>query len=421
MGASDSEEVDENETVQTIKEKPRNLVAYWLLGLCNNYAYIIMLSAAHDILSNDFQGNSTEPVPIVPAGNNTRDCNPISTGAILLADVLPSLCMKLTTPFLLTHTRTRVVLVIILSSASFMLVSFSASQWQAFLGVVFAALSGGLGEVTFLQYSAGYHRNVISTWSSGTGGSGLFGSLSYAALTAAGFSPRKTVLLMLIVPVMMAITFFFILSHDRYNTKRTRSIQSDTDPLLEENRDEVTTRSRLPPALSMRTKCQLFPRMARFIVPLALVYLFEYFINQGLFELIYFQGIWLDHHNQYRWFQVVYQLGVFLSRSSVNLFRVNSIWLLAGFQFINLILLTTEAIYLYLPSVWIVFGLIFWEGLLAGAAYVNTFYRIAHETAPHEKAFAMGITSLAGSLGVSTAGALAVPFHSYLCSLPLMD
>lgn len=57
---------------------------------------------------------------------------------------------------------------------------------------------------------------------------------------------------------------------------------SDTDPLLEENRDEVTTRSRLPPALSMRTKCQLFPRMARFIVPLALVYLFEYFINQGL-------------------------------------------------------------------------------------------------------------------------------------------
>ena len=78
------------------------------------------------------------------------------------------------------------------------------------------------------------------------------------------------------------------------------------------------------------------------------------------FELIYFQGIWLDHHNQYRWFQVDYQLGVFLSRSSVNLFRINSIWLLAAFQFINLIVLTTEAIYLYIPSVWIVFGFIFW-------------------------------------------------------------
>lgn len=48
---------DDNETVRPSKEKPRNLIAYWLLGLCNNYAYIIMLSAAHDILSNDFQGN----------------------------------------------------------------------------------------------------------------------------------------------------------------------------------------------------------------------------------------------------------------------------------------------------------------------------------------------------------------------------
>lgn len=423
MGVSDAEEVDDNEAVRTTKEKPRNLIAYWLLGLCNNYAYIIMLSAAHDILSNDFQGNSTDPIPIVPTGNSTRDCNPISTGAILLADVLPSLCMKLTTPFLLTHIRTRVVMVIILSSASFMLVSFSAVQWQAFLGVVFAALSGGLGEVTFLQYSAGYHRNVISTWSSGTGGSGLFGSLSYAALTAAGVSPRKTVLLMLIVPVLMAVTFFFILSHDdHHHGKRSRTIQSDSDPLLaEESQEEVNRKPRSSPALSMRNKCQIFPKMARFIVPLALVYLAEYFINQGLFELIYFQGIWLDHHNQYRWFQVDYQLGVFLSRSSVNLFRINSIWLLAAFQFINLIVLTTEAIYLYIPSVWIVFGFIFWEGLLAGAAYVNTFYRIAHETAPHEKAFAMGITSLAGSLGVSTAGALAVPFHRYLCSLPLMD
>ena len=42
------------------------------------------------------------------------------------------------------------------------------------------------------------------------------------------------------------------------------------------------------------------------------------------------------------------------------------------------------------------------------------------QTIPQEKAFAMGITSLAGSVGVSTAGALAVPFHKYLCSLPII-
>ena len=35
----------------------RNLVAYWILGLCNNFGYVVMLSAAHDILSENFSQN----------------------------------------------------------------------------------------------------------------------------------------------------------------------------------------------------------------------------------------------------------------------------------------------------------------------------------------------------------------------------
>ena len=34
--------------------------------------------------------------------------------------------------------------------------------------------------------------------------------------------------------------------------------------------------------ISMMSKCRMLPRMARFIVPLGSVYLFEYFINQGV-------------------------------------------------------------------------------------------------------------------------------------------
>ncbi len=29
----------------------QSAVAYWILGLCNNYGYVVMLSAAHDILA----------------------------------------------------------------------------------------------------------------------------------------------------------------------------------------------------------------------------------------------------------------------------------------------------------------------------------------------------------------------------------
>lgn len=86
------------------------------------------------------------------------------------------------------------------------------------------------------------------------------------------------------------------------------------------------------------------------MVPLGLVYLFEYFINQGTvslrvfvkddffyymvfqFELIKFDDIFIDTDEQYRWLQVDYQIGVFLSRSSVNLFHIKHIWLMAVLQ-----------------------------------------------------------------------------------------
>jgi hypothetical protein len=48
-------------------------------------------------------------------------------------------------------------------------------------------------------------------------------------------------------------------------------------------------------------------------------------------------------------------------------------------QFLNVIFFTFEAVYLFIPSIWIVFAAVLWEGLLGGAAYVNTFYRISAE------------------------------------------
>ncbi|CAF1562391.1 unnamed protein product, partial [Rotaria sp. Silwood1] len=53
-------------------------IGFWLLGLCNNFGYVVMLSAAHDILKQEKNDNSTQPV----SHNTTNqfDCNPISTG-----------------------------------------------------------------------------------------------------------------------------------------------------------------------------------------------------------------------------------------------------------------------------------------------------------------------------------------------------
>lgn len=35
----------------------RNLVAFWILGLCNNYGYVVMLTAANDIIIEQEEGH----------------------------------------------------------------------------------------------------------------------------------------------------------------------------------------------------------------------------------------------------------------------------------------------------------------------------------------------------------------------------
>ena len=71
------------------------VVSYWFLGLCNNFAYVIMLSAAHDILDGiKPTNNDTSTLRSGSTASNITnryDCNTISTGAVLLADVLPGI------------------------------------------------------------------------------------------------------------------------------------------------------------------------------------------------------------------------------------------------------------------------------------------------------------------------------------------
>lgn len=133
---------------------------------------------------------------------------------------------------------------------------------------------------------------------------------------------------------------------------------------------------------------------------------------------MYFENIWIDKAAQYRWLQVDYQIGVFLSRSSVNLFKINQIWLMSVLQFINIGIMLFEVIRFVSPTIWIVFVVVLWEGLLGGGAYVNTFYRMSHEVPERERNFALGVVSVADSIGIALAGVFAIPAHNALCSLP---
>ncbi|OPL32979.1 isoform a, partial [Mytilus galloprovincialis] len=93
-------------------------------------------------------------------------------------------------------------------------------------------------------------------------------------------------------------------------------------------------------------------------------------------------------------------LGVFISRSSVNFFEVKRLWVLPIIQFINLGILLTQVFYRYIPNIAIIFVIIFFEGLLGGAAFVNTFYQISKEIRAEYREYSLGAATIADSFGL---------------------
>ena len=119
---------------------------------------------------------------------------------------------------------------------------------------------------------------------------------------------------------------------------------------------------------------------------------------------------------------LTYQCGVLVSRSSLSCLQVRRIYLLSALQGVNLLLLSLQAVYWTLAGdsgLALIFLFIFWEGLLGGAAYVNTFFRISEESEDRDKQFALGIASLADSSAIGVAGLVALPLHNLICDLPL--
>uniref|UniRef100_A0A8C1ZIH8 Battenin n=1 Tax=Cyprinus carpio TaxID=7962 RepID=A0A8C1ZIH8_CYPCA len=415
-----------------------------LLGLCNNFAYVVMLSAAHDILQKQESHNTTTPTP-APNGTNTEiikssryDCSPVST-----AVSLP--CLSFSLSFLVSPVQTcptfkcklkylfRVLVCFFTAVVSFLMVSFSSTILMSIFGVVFASISSGLGELSFLSLSVFFSRDVLSGWGSGTGAAGVAGALLYSAFTQAGLTPQVTLWIMLVVPVILAVSYFFLLvfpssfpqwrrHEDGHSASRVINSQ-ERRPLIEEEADEDTETTQeeqedkhIRP-LSFTDKIYIMKGLLKFIIPLGVVYFAEYFINQGLLELLYFPDSRLSHAEQYRWYQTLYQIGVFASRTSLVCFKIRKIFLMSLLQCLNAVLLAFAVYYQFLPNPWVVFVIVLYEGLLGGAAYVNTFFFIREETAKHEREFAMAAASVGDSLGIALSAAAAFPVHHYFCSL----
>jgi len=155
---------------------------------------------------------------------------------------------------------------------------------------------------------------------------------------------------------------------------------------------------------TIREKLALQIELIQYTGPLFLVYFGEYVINQGITPVLTFNNSPLFAKQEYKYYSFIYQIGVFISRSSANFFQIKQLWLLAFLQIANMIFLGCAAYFNFIPSIWIIFAIVLYEGLIGGAVFVNAFYRVAAEVEDEKKEFCMSSISFWYSCGILLAG-----------------
>jgi hypothetical protein len=106
--------------------------------------------------------------------------------------------------------------------------------------------------------------------------------------------------------------------------------------------------------------------------------------------------------NGYVIFSFSYQIGVFLSRSSLSLIKIKRVEIVTILQTINFVFFLLNLIFLFVENLWICFGLMIWVGLMAGCSYVNVMYQILESPLlqANEKELALTITTVGNDLGI---------------------
>jgi battenin len=166
-------------------------------GLINNVLYVIILSAALDLVG-----------PNVPKG------------VVLLADVIPSFLTKLCAPYFIHKIpyHARILVFVTLSACGMLIIALTPPLQDSrtiaikMCGVMLASLSSGGGELSFLGLTHYYGHFALASWGSGTGGAGLLGAGAYAIATnTLGITPRTSLLVFSFLPLIMVLSFFVVL------------------------------------------------------------------------------------------------------------------------------------------------------------------------------------------------------------------
>jgi battenin len=285
----------------------------------------------------------------------------------------------------------------------------SYSETTALTGVVVAAFSAGAGEATILNFSLGHEKYVISAYTSGLGAAAILSSGVYLC-SMIFFTTQTALLIMVIVPFIMYITFAMVIQNPKAAKSDERATGGDQESACSQDKAHIMQKSFLENGIDLLQSAPLM------LLPIFLTTFLRSLIVQGLLELVHPRDTAGNSDATFRYFNTLANLGIFMSQSSVSLYSIQRLWILPCFQILILILVLVQ-ILLPSPSFYIVACLSLAAGLVGGAAVVNTYYRIRQDIPPERQALHMEAAIFANELASAVAGLVSIPSHSFICGI----
>ena len=271
-----------------------------------------------------------------------------------------------------------------------------------------------------------FPARLSSAWSSGTGFAGVMGAAFYFIFDVLLNWPDEVVFFMLIPSIFLYLFTFELMKKSPINTDNLKNNQlysklqditaeklkhdnndddddnsknssntdkTDTNDIIDninqqqsnsvtttetkDTRDTIDIRGTVEISTCGRIwecyKLCYYPS-----ITLMLVYFFEYVTYIGLGQIANTNLSVSKQDSDFVILDLMYQFGVFFSRTSVSCFVYDNFILLTTLQCVNFIFWHFQAKYTFLPE-WAQFILMFYVGLLGGTMYVQVSYNILND------------------------------------------
>lgn len=385
--------LDQKESTNKIVFKAK--IAFFLLGLLNNCGYVIVLASASD-LAKKFEKD---------------DMMSLFAGCLVFFSILVKV---FNAKYLLKiHHKIRIAVAVAFFMIGVLAIIFALRKDSFNLSLFGSMLLGigvSFGDANIQGFMKGFPAETFSGYASGTGGAGVFGSTYYLILKVSQFDVIRIFFFLFPAYILYFFCFTYVLK------LKTQIEKVSNIGMLEEETIQ-NKEAQINVELSLAILPTIISKILYYSTFFGSVYFLEYCIFNFLAETAAhkLKGDSFFVVHAYNIIQCFYQIGVFISRSSLQLFKFKKLEILFLIQFSFFCLWIGFATVIDIGEI-IMFTAVLNVGLIAGLTYVNTIYMILSDPkiSKSEKEVALNLNSMTSDFGILMSSLVGVFFKQLI-------